>query len=278
MIKTHRKKDEKLILTYIVIPFICMIPIGVYLYFYFLRMLESFGIKRNRLVKGICIVICSLLVAFGINKYSFGRVLITNIAFFAIVMEAINIILKLMKKRKNSFEKVYKSGLIPIICVCAVLMYGYFNMFHIVETDYTIYTDKQLNQDYRIALISDLHFGTTIDIDRLQEICDDISEKNIDIVALAGDIFDESTTENEMENGIEALSSIKNKYGIYYVFGNHDKNRYVAEPIYTSDEMWKKMEDCNIEVLADEVVRINDDFLVIGRDILILLSMENDYH
>ena len=52
----------------------------------------------------------------------------------------------------------------------------------------------------------------------LQKYCDNISQRNVDIVILGGDV-DENTTLKQMKDA----SSIKSNYGIVYVYGNHDK-------------------------------------------------------
>lgn len=258
-----------MILNYIIIPFIKLIPVGIYLFFFFRRMFGFFGLKKDRkLTRIISIIIPATMVLYGINKWGFGHVLITHLTFFAVLFEIINIIVvHVLKKKSDKWKKIYSSGLIPILCLAVILGYGMYNMFNIVETDYTIYTDKNIRDEgYRVALISDLHYGTTIDGDRLTEICEDISERNVDIVALAGDIVDESTTEKEMKEAAEILGNIKSKYGIFYVFGNHDKNTYVRKQLYTVNELITTLENNEIQVLIDDAVEINDDMVVIGRD------------
>ncbi len=50
-----------------------------------------------------------------------------------------------------------------------------------------------------------------------------INQQDADIVIIAGDIFDNSYDGMDDPEGIKAqLRSIKSKYGVYAVYGNHD--------------------------------------------------------
>ena len=69
--------------------------------------------------------------------------------------------------------------------------YGYYNINHVVATNYELSSDKI--DDLKIIEIADLHMSTSINIDELKKYCDEMSELNADIVVLTGDIFDENT-------------------------------------------------------------------------------------
>ena len=46
------------------------------------------------------------------------------------------------------------------------------------------------------------------------------------MVVVAGDFVDEGTSKTDMIAASRALGRIDAPYGVYYVFGNHDKGRY----------------------------------------------------
>ena len=186
-------------------------------------------------------------------------------------MDLLNYIFKILSKRNtiafNKWRTVYESGIVPIILTAIILAYGYWNMNDIVEKDYKIYTNKNIREEgYRVAMISDLHYGTVMNREKLQAVCNDIEESEPDIVVLCGDIVDEKTTIDQMKEVTEILGDIKSKYGVFYIYGNHDDARYSSIPSYTKDELKNELLLNNIHVLVDESYEINDDFVIVGRD------------
>ncbi|MBM6838628.1 metallophosphoesterase, partial [Clostridium saudiense] len=132
---------------------------------------------------------------------------------------------------------------------------------------YKIYTSKNIRDEgYRVAMISDLHYGTVMNSEKLKKACEKIEKSNPDIVVLCGDIVDEKTSLEQMEEATEILGSIKSKFGIFYVYGNHDDARYSSIPSYTKDELKNELLSNNIHVLVDQSYEIDNDFIIIGRD------------
>ena len=80
-----------------------------------------------------------------------------------------------------------------------------------------------------------------------------------------GDLVDESTTLPQMKEAFKTLSSIHNKYGIYYVYGNHDKNNYTSKPYYTPKVLAEEITKDGITILEDNVEKINNDLVLVGR-------------
>ena len=60
-------------------------------------------------------------------------------------------------------------------------------------------------------------------------------------------------------------SFIKSKYGIYYVYGNHDKNNYSFNKNYNVYELNKIIENNNINILEEDKKYIRNDLVIIGR-------------
>ena len=162
--------------------------------------------------------------------------------------------------------EIYNSGIIPIILTGIFITYGCINAKNVIEKEYNIYTDKNIrNEGYKVNFISDLHFGTTMSNNELQKYCDNISQRNVDIVILGGDIVDENTTLKQMKDAFKILSSIKSNYGIVYVYGNHDKSRYAINPNYTEEELKEAISECRIKILEDDIYEINNELCIIGR-------------
>ncbi|MGM9971060.1 MAG: metallophosphoesterase [Anaeroplasmataceae bacterium] len=138
-------------------------------------------------------------------------------------------------------------------------------MNNIIKTEYTINTISN-NNDYKIVFISDMHYGNSVNSKKLIKIVDTINNDNPDIVILGGDIVDEKTTKEELYEVFNILSTINNKYGIYYINGNHDANQYTKNKNYTKEELVGTIKNNSIKILEDDIKVINDDLVLIGRD------------
>jgi predicted MPP superfamily phosphohydrolase len=78
------------------------------------------------------------------------------------------------------------------------------------------------------------------------------------VLLLGGDIFDETTSDQDVELVRELLEEIDPpEYGIYYVYGNHD------DP----DTGWaaEQMRSMGAEVLDDRMVLLGEDIQLIGH-------------
>lgn len=257
---------------YFIIPTLLMILLSIYLYYYIARALRrvKVDVKKNR-VKLIIIALVLIIMYFSLRDLGIGIVVLLHIVVLALVMDLLNYIFKILSKRNtitfNKWRTIYESGIVPIILTAIILAYGYWNMNDIVEKDYKIYTNKNIREEgYRVAMISDLHYGTVMNREKLQAVCNDIEEAEPDIVVLCGDIVDEKTTIEQMKEATEILGDIKSKYGVFYIYGNHDDARYSSIPSYTKDELKNELLSNNIYVLVDESYEINDDLVIVGRD------------
>lgn len=250
-----------------ILPTLFIIPVSIYMYIYLRRVAKYFSF--NITSKKICAII--FIIAFMLsmplsNIWGVWTVVILHFVFFSILLDIIYYICHKKWNLKKVMKGLYQCGIIPIICTSLVIGYGYWNMKNIVEKDYTIYTKKNIQQNYRIAFISDLHFGNTMNQKELEKYCEDISKHQPDIVLLGGDIVDERSTHQQMSEAFGTLSSIQNNYGIYYVYGNHDRALYSSAPHFTPKELQETITQSGIKVLSDDIEIINNEFVIAGRE------------
>ena len=92
-----------------------------------------------------------------------------------------------------------------------------------VETNYevTIHKDTTLKQ-LHIGMISDVHLGTGTSLSDLRTLVDKFNQKQYDLVCFVGDIFDESTPKDMIEDALSIFSQINTTYGLFAVNGNHE--------------------------------------------------------
>lgn len=166
---------------------------------------------------------------------------------------------------RRLLRRAYHSGLIPILSLCLLLGCGWYNMGRIVKTEYTLTSDK-LSNEYRIVLITDTHYGTIQDPAILQAAVEEINALSPDVVLLGGDIVEEDTSKEAMEEAFRLLGSVDSTYGIYYIYGNHDRQLYTGAPAYTEDALAQAITANGIVILSDRTVNIGSELVLAGRE------------
>ena len=156
--------------------------------------------------------------------------------------------------------------MITIISTVIYLSIASYLAYHVFETKYEIVTNKDLGQNtFRIIQISDAHIGTTFDGKGLQKHLDKISKIDSDIVVITGDLVDDDTKKEDMINGLKGFSLLNPKYGTYYIYGNHDRG-YFNYRDFTKQNLINELKKNNVKILKDEVINLNDNIYLIGRD------------
>ncbi|MBE6648303.1 MAG: hypothetical protein E7614_02140 [Ruminococcaceae bacterium] len=250
--------------------FVC---IGFYLYFFIKRIYKTFSKKAfSRKNKIIISAISSFLAVFCYSVSGIYVVFILHLVFISAFFMLCNFLIKKVfgekyEKGFNAWKKIHGSGALAVVLTVGILTVGYVNMHNVVKTEYEIKTDKNIRDEgYRIALLADVHFGVSLDEKELFEVCERVSGDNPDVVILCGDIVDDDTSASEMKTVFEILGKIKSKYGIFYVYGNHDRPFSMVSSDYTEDELVQAINSNGIKILKDEVYSINNELFIVGRD------------
>ena len=173
----------------------------------------------------------------------------------------------LIRKFRKSEKKhtVYVSGGFALVITTVYLSLAYYQANHIFRTQYTIATDKEVGS-FRIALISDSHLGNILDGARFREELSRIEAENPDVLVVVGDYVDDDSMKADMVAGCEALGDFKSKYGVYYVFGNHDRGYYNGNQRgYRKDGLVKELKKNQVCILEDEATLIDNRIYLIGR-------------
>lgn len=250
---------------------------GIYLYFYFMRIMKFYGINTRKMpFRLLAIAIAALLVWNCQNPWTTRAMVILHLIAFAIAIDLAAFLLKLFFGKRGSgnsekarkagtvLKKLYGCGLLPVILTGLLLAYGYGNMQHIQKTEYQLETEK-ITGEYTLVLITDTHYGTIQNTGLLKAKAEEISRNAPDLVVLGGDIVEEGTSKAQMEEAFRILGGIKAKYGVYYVYGNHDKQPYTQERSFTDAELAEAATGNGITILEDSYVEINDDLILAGR-------------
>ena len=176
--------------------------------------------------------------------------------------------------KKTAIQRItglVMAGLTVLLCTLGII-----SAHDIKINRYTVEVDEAGfgTEDLKICLVADIHMGYNIGIDFVTDMVAKINSIDADIVLLGGDIFDNSyeAIEDPLKM-VELYKSIKSKYGVYAVYGNHD----IQEPIlagFTFSSKEKKeaspamdefLEKAGIINLRDEYVTIDDRLIIYGR-------------
>lgn len=146
-------------------------------------------------------------------------------------------------------------GVIGLICLI-----GFLNArnIRIRQLVLEIAKKNQIAKELTIVVASDIHLGTIINRPWTKRIVEKINSLNADLVLLPGDIVDGDVEPVIKLNLGEVLRTIRSKYGVYGITGNHE---YIGgvEPAV------KYISEHGIRVLRDEQIEVAG-MTIIGRE------------
>ena len=220
---------------------------------------------RRWLGRLICFIfVCALFAAtyFTLNMWN-ALVITVHFALFWAIGDLIALLVRRYFTRRR--RRRYIAGAASSALCVIYLAYGWIMAHHVFITGYAFESEK-LDGDLRIVQISDSHIGATFHADGFAGYMREINGLSPDVVAVTGDFVDDDTSRSDMIGACDALGKLNAKYGVYFVFGNHDKGYFSAESRgWTEEELRQSLEDAGVVILEDESVLIDNRFYVVGR-------------
>ncbi len=211
----------------------------------------------------------SLLVSFAVMAVAAVIGGITNaLVIFLHLLAALGLCILIIKLIKIISKKTIPHFCLDISALALTIAYltaGWFSMYNIAQTTYTLETKKDMGtESLRIVQLTDIHIGLTVDSKRLSELVSEINELKADLVVITGDFVDDDAEKEDTFRACEALGKINATYGTYFVYGNHDKG-YSDFRGFSGEELSENLEKNGTTVLEDEIVFINEKLCLIGR-------------
>lgn len=186
-----------------------------------------------------------------------------HLVVFWLLADLLNWMAKKLFRKKWEYSYL---GAIVLLITIAYLSVGWYNAHHVIETHYTVKSNKEMDgEKFRILQITDMHIGATFDGQEFAEYVKEAAKCNPDLVVATGDFVDEETTKQDMRSSCKALGEISSTYGIYFVYGNHDKGNYTSSRDFSKKELEKELKQNGIKILEDEIVLIEDWLYIVGR-------------
>lgn len=217
--------------------------LGVVSVFAFHRMIPSEAIRKIATIVGTCYYVITILEAM--------LCLIRNIS-----VRALRCIAKGLKDHWFLDRRVHSVAFLLIAVL--ILVAGFINIDRLKMTRYEVSIDPpSLEKELTICLIADIHSGSGTWDKTYDEMARLIDESEADVLLIAGDVFDETTKESDVQKLADMMGKIKKpKYGIYYIYGNHDE--------WLEDLAAERMREMGVTVLEDEMIVLGEDIQLIG--------------
>lgn len=249
------------------VGYLLLILLTVYMFFYMRSMLRFFHVLPEGRTLSLVSGLLAFLIVFVFRAFwNLGNLAIVHLVFISLAFSLLaRLVQVLFKPGEDSlFFRVYASRLVPVLLTAVIMVYGIWNMNHVIRTEYRLKSSK-LSRNYKIALIADTHYGTIQDGRLLKDKIEEINAQKPDLVILAGDIVEEGTSKEKMHEVFQVLGGLESTYGTYFVFGNHDPQNYSDKPSYTKKDLLGTIEDQGITVLRDKAVELGQDLVLAGR-------------
>ena len=236
---------------------------------YMIICIGRFGLIK-KLANGkrwINIIISFIILLFVTSIFSIltsplnSLIIVLNTLLFLLISAAL---VKTIKCTTNYRPKMNLQGWIAIIASAVTLIIGHYMCKNVWQTNYKLTTEKDLG-DLRIALVADSHIGTTFDGEGFAEHIKTIEKQSPDVLFIAGDFVDDLTKKKDMLIACEALGKTNFKYGVWYIFGNHDEG-FFNKRDFTAVELENALKANNVHILVDEYQLVDDRFYVVGRN------------
>jgi len=156
-------------------------------------------------------------------------------------------------------------GIGAALCLCFIIItYGAFHARSIHTVQYRIRLAGQ-GDSLRIALISDLHIGPSVEKKHIAKVVNVINHAEPDIVCIAGDIFDgHLDTVRDLPGIAEEFRRLQPPLGIYACLGNHDVDR-MFPPGGGTERIEAFLRGAGITLLQDEFAAIGGNMYIAGR-------------
>lgn len=235
---------------------------GAYVFFRFHKLSIARRIAEKSRLCGwlVCLLPLAVSACFLlINTWSFAIVLIHLVVIWAL-SDLIGLIIRLCARR--CFRRYY-AGYAALAITVIWLGVGWFNAHHVYTTRYT-FTSEKLDAPLRVALVADSHLGITQDGDSFACEMEKLNRQHPDVLVLAGDFVDDDSSEADMLAACDALGRFDAPYGVYFIYGNHDKG-YFNYRNFSTRTMVEALERNNVVILEDASVLLDGRFYIVGR-------------
>ena len=247
------------------ITLIVLIPVNIYIAIKLRKLNFIKNIKNKKVSYMASATFFYITILLLIWNSTNANIIVLHFFFILLLCELIYSFVCMIKRKINFKYGQEITISIALIITIVYLGYGYYLAHHVVETKYEVVATKDIGVDnFRIVQITDSHVGATMNGNDFYNYMVRINETNPDIVVVTGDFVDDDTSLKDMVRSCEGLGILETKYGVYFVYGNHDKG-YFNYREYGDKELREELEKNNVTILEDEGLDIVGNIYLLGR-------------
>ena len=233
------------------------------------RFVQRLAKGRHGVARGLCLA--AFVMLFGVLCLVFDAmnalVIFVHLFLFWAVCDLVALaVRKIRRTPPQCADRSHAiAGGVAVLLCAAYFTAGWFAAHDVRETDYALETTKTAGQ-MRIVAITDAHLGAILHADSLARYVDEINALSPDMVVIVGDFVDDDTPREDMLGGCAALGGLQAAYGVYFVYGNHDRGYYDEEGRgWTNTEFRAALDAAGVFVLEDECVQLPCGVTIVGR-------------
>ena len=187
---------------------------------------------------------------------------ILHLCVFWLICDLAGLIINKIRGKKPA--RYYAGGIAAALCA-VYLVYGWVSAHNVQQTFYEFSSGK-ITEKMRIVQISDSHIGAVFGSDKFAEYIAEINTLSPDVVVITGDFVDDDTPKDELLRSCDALGELNTKYGVFFVWGNHDKGYYSESSRGWSHSLLRERLEANgVTVLEDDYRLIGESVYIVGR-------------
>jgi len=145
-----------------------------------------------------------------------------------------------------------------LLVPAAIVAWGIFNFNHLRAKEYAIQVPRKSSSIARLKVVfaADFHLGERTAAGFMERFVDLVNAQKPDIILIGGDVFEGDRRNEVSEERASQFRRLRAPYGVFGVPGNHERyggNRF---------DFFAK---AGIRLLLDEVVRVDEAFILAGR-------------
>ena len=219
---------------------------------------------RKGLARLLCLAFFSAVTAllWALMNMMNAVVCLIHLVLFWMLSDFAAFVAGRIRKKQPAYSLAGAAAM--ILCVLW-LAGGWVADHHVWEKDYTFETAK-VARETRLVQISDVHMGATFHADGFRRHLERISALKPDLVVVTGDFVDDDTSREDMLGACRALGQLDAPWGVFFVFGNHDRGYWDASKRgWTGDELRAALLEAGVTVLEDETAEAGESILIAGR-------------
>jgi hypothetical protein len=177
------------------------------------------------------------------------------------ILLLINYITKIVSKEKLRTTRFKSTALSLILILATVVVVGGIINFNTIRiSGYTIDVPARKSKldHLKIAFVADFHLKKDVNLHFVERFAEKIKIINPELMIFGGDIVEGDRDDGNLVPFADVISSIKTKYGVFAVLGNHEH--------YAGQKRGSFFDKAGMKVLCDTNVVLANSFNLTGRN------------